>query len=214
MKTNTHYLYGFIIVSLVVALVITSVSKPTPTTIEITPPVERTTEMVTLPPSDTGDETDDNTDDSTEKIYHDKYYTVAIYLFYFSMLIMLLSYEAYTILDKNIDEGEFKRKSFIIPFRVTLISLLMYTVSFIFAAISLLSPLDTLYGYQKTLMILLMLLIPILVIAGNMFYDIAQKYRYADEKQKSEIRQQQLDNVTKNHGKYIDGVYFHNDVSI
>ena len=53
MKTKTHYLYGFIIISLVVALVITSLTKPPPEPIETTPPaVEITTEMVPLPPSD------------------------------------------------------------------------------------------------------------------------------------------------------------------
>ena len=85
MKTKTHYLYGFIIVSLLVALVITSLSKPTPKTIETTPPVERTTEMVTLPPSDT----DEDTDDNTEKIYHDKYYTIATYIFVFFIICMV-----------------------------------------------------------------------------------------------------------------------------
>ena len=92
MKTKTHYLYGFIIVSLVLALVITSLSKPTPKRIETTPPVEITTEMVPLPPSDT----DDDTDDSTEKIYNDKYYTVATYVFFFCAIccltILLLVY--------------------------------------------------------------------------------------------------------------------------
>ena len=78
MKTKTQYLYSFIIVSLLVALVITSVSKRTPKPIETTPPVEITTEMVTLPPSDT-----DDTNENEEKIYDDTYYTVATYLFFF-----------------------------------------------------------------------------------------------------------------------------------
>ena len=86
MKTKTHYLYGFIIISLVVALVITSLTKPPPEPIETTPPaVEITTEMVPLPPSDADDETDDN----TEKIYHDKYYTIASYLFVFFIICMV-----------------------------------------------------------------------------------------------------------------------------
>ena len=101
MKTKTHYLYGFIIVSLVIALVIASVSKPTPKTIEITPPVERTTEMVTLPPSDTDEDTDDNTDESTEKIYHDKYYTIATYIFFFCAICLLNDFVIWNVFKES-----------------------------------------------------------------------------------------------------------------
>ena len=87
MKTKIHYLYTFIIVSLLVALVITSVSKPTPKPIETTPPVEITTEMVTLPPSDT-----DDTNENEEKIYDDTYYTVATYLFFFFTVLSFIFY--------------------------------------------------------------------------------------------------------------------------
>ena len=106
MKTKTHYLYGFIIVSLVIALVIASVSKPTPKTIEITPPVERTTEMVTLPPSDT-----DDTNENEEKIYDDTYYTVATYLFFFFTVLSFIFYSNIPIYLSNRLQGDKLRQN-------------------------------------------------------------------------------------------------------
>ena len=189
MKTKTHYLYGFIIVSLVVALVIASVSKPTPKTIEITPPVERTPEMVTLPPSDTDEDTDDNTDESTEKIYDDNYYRAAIYLFYcfwcFSVacLFFALCYEGAQKSEANLagvgshqgahepqadvaDVGNFLKTLFPMVFIIFWLSIL----SFAFAVVSL--SVDTLHRNQKILMILFTLFIPISTIIGGVLFAI------------------------------------------
>ena len=163
MKTKTHYLYGFIIVSLVIALVIASVSKPTPKTIEITPPVERTTEMVTLPPSDT----DDDTDDSTEKIYDDNYYTAAIYHFYCFWCFLVALILFVTVFDRDEVKKENYRKTL---FPVAFIMIWLFTLSFVFAVVSL--SVDTLHGYQKILMILFTLFIPISMIIGGVLFAI------------------------------------------
>ena len=170
MKTKTHYLYGFIIVSLVIALVIASVSKPTPKTIEITPPVERTTEMVTLPPSDT----DDDTDDSTEKIYDDKYYTIATYLFY-SVWVSLISFlcgcglHYYFRYTDYTNAEHINAKMNVYTERgaaLIVIMILLSILSLIFAIISL--SLDTLDKHQKNLMISYTLFFPISLIVGGM----------------------------------------------
>ena len=87
MKTKTHYLYSFIIISLVTGLVITSVSKPKVkdrVSIDTTLPVETTPTMVTLPPEET-----DSTDENLGKIYQTKYYDTATYLFFFSAMCLL-----------------------------------------------------------------------------------------------------------------------------
>ena len=170
MKTKTHYLYGFIIVSLVIALVIASVSKQTPKTIEITPPVEITPEMVTLPPSDT----DEYTDDNTEKIYDDNYYRAAIYLFYCSWcfsaacLFLVICYEgAHNPQDDpQVDDGNLIKTALFMLFIIFWLSIL----SFAFAVVSL--SVDTLHGNQKILMILFTLFIPISMIIGGVLFAI------------------------------------------
>ena len=151
MKTKTHYLYGFIIGSLVVALVITSLSKPPPTTIETTPPVERTTEMVTLPPSDTGDETDDNTDESTEKIYHDKYYTIATYIFFFCAICRLNEIAIYDVFKKR-DPESFE---FFMAFCFWFIHILLIITYFVIYIISMIR--DTLRVNQYIILSLYLL---------------------------------------------------------
>ena len=163
MKTKTHYLYGFIIVSLVIALVIASVSKPTIKTIEITPPVERTPEMVTLPPSDT----DEDTDDNTEKIYDDNYYTAANYLFYCfwcfftSLLVFVIVFDPNKVKKENYEKTAFP---------MIFIMIWLFILSFAFAVVSL--SVDTLHGYQKILMILFTLFIPISMIIGGVLFAI------------------------------------------
>ena len=171
MKKKIHYLYGFIIVSLVLALVITSLSKPTLKRIETTPPVERTTEMVTLPPSDTGD-ADDETDDSTEKIYDDKHYTIATYLFY-SVWVSFISFCCgcciHYYFRHNDENRADKMNAYTSSMRLAalfMIMILLYILSLIFAIISL--SLDTLDKHQKNLMILYTLFFPISLIVGGM----------------------------------------------
>ena len=172
MKTRTHYLYGFIIVLLVIALVITSVSKRTPKTIETTPPVERTPEMVTLPPSDTDEDTDEDTDDNTDIIYDDKYYTIATYLFY-SVWVSFMSFVCGCVLHHyfrypNADNNP-KMDKYFSQERLaacTVIMILLSILSLIFAIISL--SLDTLDKHQKNLMISYTLFFPISLIVGGM----------------------------------------------
>ena len=156
MKTKTHYLYGFIIVSLVVALVITSLSKPPPESVETTPPVERTTEMVTLPTSDTDEDTDDNTDENDEKVYHDTFYTLALYLFYFSFLMLVLVVLLYRYYSRcNLPHA--KKTVKILVF----LSFFLYLLS---AVLSSFVSLDTVYTSQKIFMIFLTLFFPIIFI--------------------------------------------------
>ena len=147
MKTKTHYLYGFIIGSLVVALVITSLSKPPPTTIETTPPVERTTEMVTLPPSDT----DEDTDDNTEKIYHDKYYTIATYIFFFCAICRLNEIAIYDVFKKR-DPESFE---FFMAFCFWFIHILLIITYFVIYIISMIR--DTLRVNQYIILSLYLL---------------------------------------------------------
>ena len=170
MKTRTHYLYGFIIVLLVIALVITSVSKRTPKTIETTPPVERTPEMVTLPPSDTDEDTDEDTDDNTDIIYDDKYYTIATYLFYcfwFFSIALTFSFSFYLKAYGKDANLEYWNQ---ITFPMGFIMIWLSILSFAFAVVSL--SVDTLHGYQKILMILFTLFIPISMIIGGVLFAI------------------------------------------
>ena len=169
MKTKTHYLYSFIIVSLLVALVITSVSKPTPKPIETTPPVEITTEMVTLPPSDT-----DDTNENEEKIYDDTYYTIAIYLFYFCCFSFISYGSGATIHDYRYTGKEDKQNQYEDDIgQIYVVIIILYILSFIFAIISL--SLETLDKYQKSLMILYTIFVPSTAIVGGILSVITSK---------------------------------------
>ena len=128
MKTKTHYLYSFIIVSLLVALVITSVSKPTPKRIETTPPVEITTEMVTLPPSDT-----DDTNENEEKIYDDTYYTVATYFFFFYFIGFwtVLTRYPFWVVQKNFPQIGIILLIVLLSFLSTVVFLIIYILSMV-----------------------------------------------------------------------------------
>ena len=170
MKTKTHYLYGFIIVSLVIALVIASVSKPTPKRIETTPPVERTPEMVTLPPSDTDEDTDEDTDDNTEIIYDDNYYRAAIYLFYCLWVFFIASAFSCSFYLKAYGKDANLKYWDQITFPMGFMMIWLSILSFALAVVSL--SVDTLHGYQKILMILFTLFIPITMIIGGVLFGI------------------------------------------
>ena len=128
MKTKTHYLYSFIIISLVTGLVIMSVSKPKVkdrASIDTTLPVETTPTMVTLPPEET-----DSTDQNLGKIYQTKYYDTATYLFFFSAMC-LLSFSM-LLFKKGYEVYEFCRPYIIL----VLIGTLLYTPLLIISIIS------------------------------------------------------------------------------
>ena len=90
MKTNTHFLYSFIIFVLVLIVIYMSVAKPkveSPRHIETTAPVESPLPLETTPPVETHTECTIN--ENSEKVYHDKYFIVAHYLLYFLFIFSL-----------------------------------------------------------------------------------------------------------------------------
>jgi len=150
MKTNTHFLYSFIIFVLVLIVIYMSVAKPkveSPRHIETTAPVESPLPLETTPPVETHTECTIN--ENSEKVYDDKYFIVAHYLLYF---LFIFSLSVCWTLVKSDDVG---RYSWII---LGVLSVILYISLIIVSIVSMIH--DTLHVAQY-IILSLQIIIPL-----------------------------------------------------